>query len=261
MSSSSDMSGSDDTDSSGASVGEDLGIKYEIKDKMRLLINIAQIGNGDNADRCLNVESIHRDLLFDKDVLVALVKEDYLRGDDLRRALAGNRQLTVCALINCGELLGCVDDEMRDDEFIVALAVGKSRVGCAFKFASDRLKNDVEFIKQLIVYANIHIVMQLSDKLRDDDDLMMFAVSEFSSLVQYASLRLLDSLEMAVCLAYGSYGCLFIGSMSARVRNNSAIMYLMVCERQQYDDEKIDHPMILRHYCVKDMLVCLRLMV
>lgn len=106
--------------------------------------------------------------------------------------LAEDYDLALIAIKQDGLNLKYASYEMHDNEEIVLMASDK--INYAFDFATDRLKNNKEFIKKILV-KNGRALQYLSAKYQDDKELVLLAIQDNDSL-QYVSKRLKNDQEV-----------------------------------------------------------------
>ena len=167
----------------------------------------------------------------------------------LSPSLRGDRELVMLVVKQCGQLLEYCFATVQDDPEVVRAAVEheQDRVDdsnleyMAFKFASDRLKNNwnavvhaVENNGHAVLHANKRLrenkevalravretgfaLQHLCEALRDDKDVVLAAVEENGYALQYASDRLREDLEVlyAATNCRQGWGCDVLHHMSS----------------------------------------------
>ena len=120
-----------------------------------------------------------------------------------------NREFVKYLLENRKAIFEYVNDNFKNDKEIVLLAIKNTscRGGySAFSVASDELKNDIEFVKE-ILKCNKNTFGNISENLRANKDLVMYALEcKCSNILYYASEELLNDKDVVLNAVKINYG-------------------------------------------------------
>ena len=148
----------------------------------------------------------------------------------------------------CGKyynILKYLSPKLRDDEEIVKTLVSARTYTFEFKYASDRLKNDYNFILET-VKINGCILEYVSKKFRCNREIVFEAVKNDSYALQFASKKLKGNREI-VLIAIEKKVCVF-KYVSNKLKSDKEIvlkvvkkegMYLTYASKKLQDDEDV----------------------
>ena len=127
-----------------------------------------------------------------------------------------------------------VAGNLNDDAELAKLAIYKSHSGELLKYASDRLKDDKEFILDIISKKPIALEF-VSKRLQDDEDVVELAIKLNLNAFKYASMRFKDDKEFVLNLMRKKAEYIENGIKRASTRNLYLIGY--ASERLRSDPE------------------------
>ena len=145
---------------------------------------------------------------------------------------------------NMPNLLGYASDEIRDDINIILMGENNGSGGQMFRYISDRLKNDKDFI-----INTLPVLEFASDEIKDNDEIIMFALMDHPRNTQYASNRLkndktfmmkyLDNEKKSHKNTLRSYYFEIINHISDNLKNDTEfIICFLELERIRLKDKK-----------------------
>ena len=167
-------------------------------------------------------DEVKYDTLYaDKEIMLAMVKEDGLLLDYAYDELKSDREVVLAAVKQNGVALEYASDELISDKEVVLAAVKQH--GLAYSYASDELKIDTSIIAAykayLITNAKLSYVRKafiidltnidqnntFNNKLNTDKEFMLVMVKQDGALLRYASkiLRADKDIVLAAVTEYG----------------------------------------------------------
>ena len=154
-----------------------------------------------------------------------------------KRLLDNERIVKLIIRINY-EGFQFASDRLKDDEEFVSSGIlnnrlEKNKAREIFAYASDRLKDDKEFILRFNMEHDIQLLQYASDRLKDDKEVVLGAVKKDSTQLQYASDRLKDD-EEVVLEAVKKDGTQ-LQYASDRLKDNEVI----VCEALRNNERRV----------------------
>ncbi len=140
------------------------------------------------------VEYASEELRNDKDFMLQAISCNAICFPYASDKLKNNKDFVLQAIaINCA-VIEHLKDIFRDDKDVILKLLEIDEYGIALLYASDRLKNNKEFMLQ-VVDINIKSLEYLGDKLRNDSDFILKAFEKDSRSLEYASDRLKNDEE------------------------------------------------------------------
>lgn len=127
--------------------------------------------------------------------IVALLKLDHHKPEDKYKNLLDIKFFALLAVKNRGFALGRLPDKYKEDKEII-LAASKSHF-CAFYRASDALKKDIEFQKE-VINENSLCLAWADDKLKNNKEFVMGAVKKDGFSFGFASDELQKDEELGL---------------------------------------------------------------
>lgn len=113
-----------------------------------------------------------------------------------------NKQEVLDVVRMNGMKLKDVSERLKDDKEVVIEALGNC--GYASQYASRRLLDDRDVIETAIYCGNPGALIMASERLRDDEDLVLLCVKRSPHLLEYASDSIKDNIYV-VMIASRSY--------------------------------------------------------
>ena len=87
-----------------------------------------------------------------------------------------NRDFIINCLENNAQILEFVNDQFKNDKEVVMLAIKKfERHFSALYFASEALKNDIDFVKEVLNYDE-NAFPHISERLKCDKNIVLYAL-------------------------------------------------------------------------------------
>ncbi len=131
---------------------------------------------------------------MEKKAAIELVRGNGKALKDLSDFLRGDKQVVMVAVEQTGFALEFATKELRDDEEVVFKALecyNDLESENVFRFASDRLKNDRNFILRSLS-ENGFVLEFVPEHFRDDEEVVLTAITsiDYSSALHDASIRL-----------------------------------------------------------------------
>lgn len=133
------------------------------------------IGGGKNIGRDVDVTDVFKSALLQTDTL-----EDFEIMSRVASMYGGNVK---------DEEIESHKNDIQNEKKVIRAASNSSN-GFSFEHASDTLKRDKNFVLKDILPNNPHTLRYMDKSLRDDPEVVAFAVSKEPSTLQWASIRL-----------------------------------------------------------------------
>ncbi|KAG2378594.1 hypothetical protein C9374_008233 [Naegleria lovaniensis] len=178
------------------------------------------------------LQFVSKELTNDRELVLTAVLQN---GNSLRYAreeFKNDREIILTALRKPTNILGIIEnisEDMRNDREIMWDAAIKSN-GSALPFASDQLKQDRQFVLNL-VERDASFLKYLPQEWRDDREIILTAVKQDGSFITYAPLILQNDREI---ILQAALGCL---SASTELQNNREIVLLKVKQDARFFSE------------------------
>lgn len=104
------------------------------------------------------------------------------------------------------QCLQFASDTLRDDNEVVYYAARQD--GRAMQYASERLRNDKDFLKAIMSIPRHFYIVRYASKLLDDEDFILEIATEFENagVLEFASDRLKNSKELVVKVLVAVHG-------------------------------------------------------
>lgn len=136
--------------------------------------------------------------------------------DEQLNSVKDDKDFMLYFLPSCAHALQYLSDRLKEDKDIVEAATTSN--GYAIKFASKKWQDDVNLAMKVVVNNHTNNLQYLSDRLKDNREVVIAAVTCLGTNFQYASERLRDDDEIVmIAMQQSAY---MIKHASERINNN-----------------------------------------
>ncbi len=162
-------------------------IWYELRSDREFMLN-AISENGET------IEFANYELRNDEEFMLNAIEKNHLCFVYASDKLRNDKEFMLKAIDKNFMVIEHAKNIFKDDKDIILTALERDSYGLSLSHASDRLRNDEEFMLQ-VVDVNIKALKHLSDKLKNNSDFMLKAFDKDNRSIEYASNELKSNKE------------------------------------------------------------------
>lgn len=162
-------------------------IWYELRSDREFMLN-AISENGET------IEFANYELRNDEEFMLNAIEKNHLCFVYASDKLRNDKEFMLKAIDKNFMVIEHAKNIFRDDKDIILTALERDSYGLSLSHASDRLRDDEEFMLQ-VVDVNIKALKHLSDRLKNNSDFMLKAFDKDNRSIEYASNELKSNKE------------------------------------------------------------------